>query len=96
MNGKLRKEINYKNNLKRIWARQRTKRNGNKYRVQNNKVTALKRQAITNYFTERCAGGPKSKEFWPTIKAFLSKNSKFGQDICLLENDSVVSDTKSV
>ena len=29
-------------------------------------------QSIRHYFSERCAGGPKSKHFWSTVKPFLS------------------------
>ena len=28
------------------------------------------------YFFKRCAGGPKSKDFWPSIKPFLSKKGE--------------------
>ncbi|KAH3805926.1 hypothetical protein DPMN_134236 [Dreissena polymorpha] len=35
--------------------------------------TQVKRDSITAYFQERCGGGPKSKDFWPTIKPFLSQ-----------------------
>ena len=45
------------------------------------------------YFYERCAGGPKSKDFWPTIKPFLSKKgSDGGSEVILNENDQVISD----
>jgi hypothetical protein len=37
------------------------------YRKQRNLVNKIKKQSIRNYFIERCAGGPKSKHFWPTI-----------------------------
>ena len=39
---------------------------------QRNRVTKLKKTSMRVYFFERCAGGPKSKDFWPTIKPFLS------------------------
>ena len=49
------------------------------------------------YFFERCSGGPKSKDFWPTIKPFLSsKSSKNDCDIILLENDTLIADQKEV
>ena len=49
------------------------------------------------YFYERCAGGPKSKDFWHTIKPFLSKKgSGGGSDIILCENDKVISDQPEV
>jgi hypothetical protein len=36
----------------------------------------IKKQSIKTYFYERCLGGPKSSDFWPTIKPFLSNKSK--------------------
>ena len=41
-------------------------------------MTKLKKQSMRCYFYERCAGGPKSKDFWPTIKLFLSKKGQDG------------------
>jgi hypothetical protein len=31
----------------------------------------LKKKSVQKYFYERCAGGPKSSDFWPTIKPFF-------------------------
>ena len=57
----------------------------------------LRKQSIKLYFFERCSGGPKSKDFWPTIKPFLSsKTSKNSSDIILMENNSLVSDQAEV
>ena len=33
-----------------------------------NLVTKLKKTSMRHFFYKRCAGGPKSKDFWPTIK----------------------------
>ena len=67
------------------------------YRKQRNYVTKLSKQSLQLYFFERCSGGPKSKDFWPTIKPFLSsKSSKSDCDIILLENDTLVSDQNEV
>ena len=49
------------------------------------------------YFFERCAGGPKSKDFWPTIKPFLSKKrSGVNSEILLSENGKIISDQNEV
>ena len=96
MNGKLRKEINYKKKLRRTFENSRTTKNWNNFRIQRNKVTSLKRAAITGYFLERCSGGPQSKDYWPTIKPFLSKGSANSLNICLLEDGNVVNDPVSV
>jgi hypothetical protein len=45
--------------------------NGENYRQQRNLVTKIKKRSIKTYFFERCIGGPKSKDFWPTIKLFI-------------------------
>ena len=71
--------------------------NWENYRKQRNYVTKLRKQSIHLYFFERCSGGPKSKDFWPTIKPFLSsKSSKNDCDIILLENDTLIADQKEV
>ena len=50
------------------------------------------------YFLERCGGGPKSKDFWPTIKPFLSQKSttKSNSNIILKEDDNLISDQSVV
>ena len=71
--------------------------NWDNYRKQRNAVTKLKKQSMRHYFFERCSGGPKSKDFWPTIKLFLSKKgSGGGSEIILSENDKIISDQKEV
>ena len=47
---------------------------------------------------ERCGGGPKSKDFWPTIKPFLSQQNlpKDSNSIILKLNDSLISDQTKV
>jgi hypothetical protein len=60
-------------------------------------VNKIKKQSIRNYFIERCAGGPKSKHFWPTIKPFLTnKGSHFAKDIILCENDNIINNQTEV
>ena len=57
----------------------------------------IKETIIKLYFFERCSVGPKSKDFWPTIKPFLSsKTFKNSADIILMENSSLVSDQAEV
>ena len=46
---------------------------------------------------ERCAGGPRSKDFWPTIKPFLSKKGQGdGTPVVLSEGGKVVTDQTEV
>ena len=64
-----------------------------------NLKTKIKRESITVYFQERCGGGPKSKDFWPTIKPFLSQKStkKSDEPIILKEtNENLISDQTKV
>ena len=60
--------------------------------------TKIKRESISVYFIERCGGGPKSKDFWPTIKPFLSQKSTIKDDpnIILKEDEKLISDQNIV
>ena len=50
-----------------------------------------------HYFSERCAGGPKSKDFWPTVKPFLSNKGLLKDPVIILsENDNIISNQISV
>jgi hypothetical protein len=75
-----------------IWfIRQKTNKNWEAYRKQRNFVNKLKKKSVQKYFYERCAGGPKSSDFWPTIKPFLSsKGVKTNNSITLSENNDVI------
>ena len=61
-------------------------------------ISQDKRESISMYFLERCGGGPKSKDFWPTIKPFLSQKSttKTNSNIILKEDDNLISDQSVV
>ena len=50
------------------------------------------------YFLERCGGGPKSKDFWPTIKPFLSqtRTTKSNGNIVLKEDNNLISEQSVV
>ena len=97
MNSDLRKAIYKKKMLHNKYNKYRNEINWELYRRQRNYVPKLKKQSIKHYFFERCSGGPKSSDFWPTIKPFLSsKSAKSKNDIILLETDTLVSDPKKV
>ena len=60
-------------------------------RRQRNYVTKLRSQSVNTQFIERCAGGPKSKDFWPTVKPFLTNKGNVNQkDTVLSENDVLI------
>ena len=97
MNSELRRAIYKKKMLHNKFKKFKNNSNWENYRKQRNYVTKLRKQSIHLYFFERCSGGPKSKDFWPTIKPFLSsKSSKNDCDIILLENDTLIADQKEV
>jgi len=67
------------------------------YRQQRNLVTKIKRESVKKYFIQRCVGGPKSKDFWPTIKPFLTnKGCNFQSDIILNENDNLLTSQSDI
>ena len=97
MNSKLRKAIFKKSRSFKKYKTWRTPANWEAYRMQRNLCTKLKRQSIRPYFSERCAGGPKSKDFWPTVKPFLSNKGLLKDPVIILsENDSIISNQISV
>ena len=60
-------------------------------------MVKLHKNSIRNYFTHRCNGNVGSKNFYKTIKPFLStKQSYRGSKIVLNENYSIVSDAYKV
>ena len=77
MNSELRKAIYKKKMLHNKFKKNKKNSNWEIYRKQRNymDVTKLRKQSIHLYFFDRCSGGPKSKDFWLTIKPFLSSKS---------------------
>ena len=73
VNGESRRAIYKKHMLFNKYKNATTSLNWDNYRRQPNLVTKIKKQSMRVYFYKRCAGSPKSKEFWPTINPFLSK-----------------------
>ena len=97
MNSRWRKAINKRNMLRNRYYSTRTNENWELYRTQRNFCTKLRRESAQQYFTERCGEGPKNKDFWPTIKPFLSKKCVSGNDkIFLSDGDNLVTDTEEV
>ena len=97
MNANLRRAVFKKRMLFNKFKKSKTPANWELYRKQRNHVTKLKKASMRVYFFERCAGGPKSKDFWPTIKPFLSKKgSDGGSEVILCEENKVISDQAEV
>ena len=62
----------------------RTPANWERYRKQRNLTSKLKRQSVRSYLYERCAGGPKSKDFWPTVNPFLSNKGMLKDPVIII------------
>ena len=75
----------------------KTSKNWEKFRRQRNLVTKLKRKSANQYFLERCLGGSKTKDFWSTVKPFLTnKGTHFQKDTILFEEGKLVNDQQEI
>ena len=96
MNGKLRRAINVKNMYKRKYDKVKNKVNWNNYRKQRNLVTKLRKNSINVYLQSKCNNRSNSqnhgKNFWETVKPFIShKCSNKNDNIILSHNGNVFS-----
>ena len=99
MNSALRKAINQRNMWRSKYFRNRNdKQLRMKYVMWRNRVVKLHKNSISNYSTHRCHGNVGSKNFYKTIKPFLStKQSHYsGSKIILKEDDSIISGASKV
>ena len=99
MNSGYRRIIYKTREAKNAYNKNKTPENWKNYTKFRNLKTKTKRESISVYFQERCGGGPKSKDFWPTIKPFLSQKStkKSDEPIILKESDEkLISDQAKV
>ena len=97
MNNVLKQAIYKKRMLLHRYQKCRTSKNWEKFRLQRNYVTKVKRKSINQYFIERCLGGCKTKDFWPTVKPFLTnKGTIVNKDTILYENEKLVNDQQEV
>ena len=79
------------------YTKWRSTANWEAYRKQRNLTTNIKLNSVRTYFDERCAGGPKSKDVWPTVKPFLTnKGHCKDPTINLSEDHIIISDQTSV
>ena len=85
MNDCLRRAINMKNMLKRTFNRFPPKLNGEHYRKEQNKVTAMRKNCIRNYLSrESCEC--VSSEFWERIRPIISCTSKQAGRVFLVDD----------
>ena len=72
-------------------------RNWEKYRLQRNLTVTIRRDAIRNYFNNKCSTGAKNTDFWPTIKPFLrNKGATRDNTIMLRVDDKIITDASEV
>ena len=89
----LRKKATYWHN----YLSNKNNANWETYRSARNKCTSLKRKAIRGYFDERCQGGTNGREFWNTIRPFITnKGSRNQNTILLREQDEIITKTPQV
>ena len=98
MNSHYRKIIYKTRQARNSYNKNQTPENWKEITKPRNMKTKIKRESISVYFLEQCGGGPKSKDFWPTIKPFLSQKSTIKDDpnIILKEDEKLVSDQNIV
>ena len=97
INSNLRKAAYKKAMLFNKFNKWKTPANWEAYRKQRNLTTKLKRLSIITDFDERCREGPTSKDFWPTVKPFLSNRGLLKNPVIILsENNNIISDQTSV
>ena len=97
MNGKLRKEINYKNMLKRKYEKWPTHVNWTLYKKHRNYVVKLRKESVRNYMKNKCIPGQHSRDFWKVVNPLISDKQKGNCDnLTLVDNDVVLSDSNIV
>lgn len=97
MNSEYRKIIYKTRQAHNKFLKNKTPQNWKNYRKLRNDKENIKRTSIKNYFSERCGGGPKSKDFWSTIKPFFSsKLNSNTSEIILKDNSNIISDQTEV
>ena len=86
------------NLIKNKYLKNKTTQDWEHYKKLRNEKTKIMRSSVQTYFLERCGGGPKSKDFWPTIKPFLSskQSMKNSSEIILSNEKLLVSDQSEV
>ena len=98
MNSRLRKSINQRN----MWRGKHFRNRNNKefrtrYVKMRNKVVKLRNASIKNYFMTRCDEQASPKQFFKTVKPFLSNKSNCCNDkIILREKDDIISKPSEV
>lgn len=96
MNGDWRKMCYRRNMMRNLKNKFPTQENFTRYKKLRNKCVQMRRVSQRKYFAERCDGGPRSKQFWTTIKPFINTKMCSNPNVILCENDTMVSDPLAV
>lgn len=96
MSKELRKAMYQRNRLRNKYFKFRSNDYLTLYKIQRNKVTAIKRQTTSKYFEEKCKEGTKNKDFWKAVKPIFSKSRTKADTIPLRENGEIVTDEQTV
>ena len=96
MSKELRKAMYQRNRLRNKYFKYRSDDYLTLYKIQRNKVTAIKRKEISKYFEDKCKEGTKNKDFWKAVKPIFSKSRTKSDTIPLRENGEIVSDEQTV
>ena len=96
MNKELRKAIMIRSKLKNTFNKIKSNENWRLYKKQRNICNKIKRKAKRKYFN-KLANNPNPKDFWNTMKPFISdKGSYTSEDYMLEENDIIVRDNHKI
>ena len=92
MNKELSKAIMRRSQLKTKYNKAKQEADRNAYKKQQNLCVKLRRKAVKQYFVNKCRSGIMSnKNFWKTVKPFISNKTKRNQsDIILIENNNII------
>ncbi len=92
-----RKAIKLRTKLKNKYNKNSTQSNFEKYKKQRNHCANLRQRFKSDYFRKICQNGTlDSKLFWKKIKPYLFGKNHGDSDICLSENDSLITDPKNI
>ena len=94
----MRKAIYTRSRLRNKFCKNPSEENERKYKRQRNLFVSLRRKAIKQYFSNITSKGiVTNKEFWKTIKPFLTnKGCLENSDIMLINDDEMVTDDKTL
>ncbi len=97
MNSALRKVAHRKAQLQNKAFRFPNTINFEKYRVQRNKTTSIRRKAIKGFYGKNCNVNCRNNtNYYKAIKPFMGKNAQNSDSIQLLKNDRLVTDPEQI